>query len=434
MENLNTLDQLRPHFPQLTAVFAQHWRTPLRQYAARLYQRPPRFLEPALLDAFAAEWSAAGYDEALIQKGLTQLQRTPVLQTAHHLTPTHGPTFLTIDLISLAGLAADQVYLVAANSGVAFSNSAWSGALSYGDLALESLVQPESPAFKPLATAAAERKAHGENQARISLIPSRQRDGLVFGYRLEAETRQLIGHFTPRLQQILPPALEAQSYCHWAARCAAGIQQRLFDDHPLLIFDLNRVICHYLVRVLSDFPNHPCSLLLSDHPLSERILGGFGHPPLFLGAHRGKKSTKVNPLHWTGKGFQSDKTGFENCSQQNVLAQLGQDRLCPGIFLVFMVLRFLNGIRCLGSFNQIEYLTHYRQTWETLRLDWPLDLEKEEDPPLTTGRYAPEGRALWPLDLVMSDRRLPTQGLADREMGFFWGPILAQLTSSSNRG
>ena len=431
MAESESLSDLSRNHPELAEIFDAAWQTPLKIYAERLYRKEPREIEPELIAAFSQEWAVMGYEPTLMQRALRQLQETPVLQTSHHITPTHGPTFLALDLICLSGLQPSRPYLIVANSGVAFSNSAWSGALSYGSLPLEHLCRPESSAYRQALKAGRERSAHGDTDHRISLIPSRQRDQLLFGTRLTEFQTDLTHQFSDGLQKLLPKMAVNQPFSQWSALAATRIQNRVFSDRQFLIFDLNRVIARYLVNILAHQPDHPCGILLSNTKKSLEIRSAFDEPAMFLGSYLGKKSAKVDPLFWRGQGLESRKTGYREISRQDLIRQLEDDILCPGLFLLFFVLRFLNGIRCLGSFSQIKYLERFRQGWETMQGDWNLDLEPDFHNSLTTGRLYQNGCAAWPLDLALKQQPLSVEHFSDVEMGYFWKPIVTQLTNNA---
>ncbi len=428
----DSLSDLKQTHPELAEIFGSEWQTPLSRYAGRLYQKASRKLEPQLINAFRQELASMGSDTATIQKALDQLQQTPVLQTSHHITPTHGPTFLALDLICLSGLPSSELYLIGANTGVPFSNSAWSGALSYGSLDLDRLYRRDTRAYRQALKSQQERTAHGEADCRVSLIPSRQRDQLVFGTPLVRYQADLYDQFSEELQCLLPEMDVEQPYSHWSALTAAQIQSRIFEQRPFLIFDINRVISRYLVDILTGYPDHPCSILLSDSKKSADILSAFENPPICLGSYCGKKSEKIDPLTWKGNGLFSLKRGLQQLNREALIRQLEEQALCPGIFLLFFVLRFINGIRCLGSFSQVGYLESFRKQWKltTPDWDWDLDLEPDYHESLTTGRLVRGGKAIWPLDLALENKSLSIDSFADVEMGEFWQPIVSQLTRS----
>ncbi|MCP4750325.1 MAG: hypothetical protein GY866_05505 [Proteobacteria bacterium] len=425
-------EKLRSSHPTLSSVFIEHWDTPLGVYAPELYRMPPHSMEPELRQSFEEEWRAMGCPSRTIREALSQLEQTPVLQTAHHITPTNGPSLLSWDLICLSGLRPDQLYLVAANSGVAFSNTAWSGSLSYGALSDEELFQPGSAALQLARKSSKERENHGERNRRVTLIPSRQRDQLVFGTDIAPFQLDLSDHFTDRLKKLLPTMSAGEPYSYWSAKACTHIQKKILNKDNILIFDINRVIQRYLVKVLSGTESHPVNRLLFSSPESETILKAFDQPSMFLGSYQGKKSNKVDRLFWRENGLFSAKTGFRNYTRQELLKAVDNERLCPGLFLVFFILRFINGIRCLGSFNQIEYLEDYRVKWQELNLNWGLDLKPDYGRMLTTGRLIVDGRPQWPLDMAIKEQYLNVDDFSGLKMRQLWEPIVNQLTADRN--
>ncbi len=420
--------KLQQSHPFLSIVFAENWDTPLEEYAPQLFEKPPCSLEPELKESFEEEWCALGIQQSVIQKALTQLEKHPVLQTAHHITPTNGPTFLTLDLISTAGLTPDQIYLIAANSGVAFSNTAWTGALSYGSLSIDVLLKPGSTAHRQASKAAADRKKHGEPEQRVSLVPSRQRDQLVFGSEITRFQTDRFDQFADKLQRLLPAMIDGEPYSHWSAKACAEIQKRILKKTEILICDINRVIQRYLIKVLSKGDNHPVEQLFFSSLESDRIMTAFDQPPMFLGSYPGKKSFKVDSLTWKNSGLSSLKTGHKHFNRLDLIGALKKNMLCPGIHLLFFILRFINGIRCLGSFTQVEYLEGFRRKWEQLNTAWELDLKSDYRRMLTTGQLFSDGQKVWPLDLALTNRHLDVRDFFRTEMRQFWQPILDQLT------
>lgn len=421
------LKELHLANPILSEVFSRHWDTPLKTYAATLYQKPPTSLEPELVSSFQEEWCDMGCPAPTIAKAVRQLEQNPVLQTAHHITPTNGPTFLTLDLISLSGLKADQIYLVGANSGVAFSNSAWTGALSFGRLALSDLLRTNTGAFRQANKSSIERNNQGEPNQRITIIPSRQRDQLVFGYRLTPFQAKIAGQFTDQLKELTGEIIEGELYSHWSAKTCTAVQKKTFGRENILIFDINRVVQRYLIKIFSKATDHPVKRLFFSSPENIDILSMFNQPFMFLGSRQGKKSFKVNSLFWENNGLESDKTGSQKYDRQGLIEGLEKELLCPGIFISFFILRFLNGIRCLGSFFQIEYLEEYRRNWEKLNLNWGLDLQPDYLQSLTTGRLYKQGHPLWPLDMAIKQQILIIEDYALWKMGELWTPVVNQL-------
>lgn len=419
--------KLKQTYPVLSTVFEKFWTTQLDEFASHLYQKNPVSLEKELLESITEELSSMSIEKTQIKQVVDQLIQVPVLQTAHHITPTNGPTFLTIDIISLAGLKPDQPYLVAANSGVAFSNSAWTGALSYESLNTSQIFPVTSSAYRNALKSSHEREQHGETEKRVSLVPSRQRDQLVFNTELTEYQQNLYLQFNQEVKNRVGPMDPNQPFSYWAIQSCRRIQEEIFSRYNIVIFDINRIICRYLAKILSKEVTHPVHELFFNTKTSNEILNIFQQPSMFLTSYKGKKSYKVEPLYWKSTGLDGEKVGYKKVNRQDLIEALANFDLCPGLFLTFFVLRFLNGIRCLGSFNQIGYLEAFRKKWAALGLNWPLDLKSDYMHSLTTGRLTLDGKLLWPLDLSMRGETLNMKRFSNLPMHIFWEPILKQL-------
>ncbi|MBU2514607.1 hypothetical protein KJ966_25055 [bacterium] len=419
--------QLEINHPMLAAVFKEHWQTPLDQYTALLYDKDRVSIEPELRDAFCSEWECYGKNKKETEQLLDELESTPVLQTSHHVTPTNGPTFLAYDLISLAGLRENKTYMVAANSGVAFSNPAWSGALSYGQLSLDWLLLKNTNAYRQAEKSARDRSKDGQADNRISLIPAKMRDQLVFGTRISDFQVSLFNQFAAGLKEISIPMVTDQVYSIWASGFCSRVQSAIFQGKHILYFDVNRVISRYIVHILQSRTKHPLLEILFSDRINKKINEKFENPVFFQGNWEGKKSFKVDGLRWQFSRLIGEKSGIRELGRQQLIEELQQETLCPGIFLQFFILRFLNGICCLGSFNQIEYMESYRRGWSDLKTGWQLFTDPDYRETLTTGRLINKGKAVWPLDLALKGDTINLQQYLKMEMSYFWEPIVKQI-------
>jgi len=394
--------------PLLRRRFQEDWSEPLGEYAPRLFGQAPKTLAEDFLALVEQEATATGYEAGLARTLTAQLGQLPVVQTSHHITPTHGPTFTSIDLISLSGLGPGRIYPIFAFSGVPFSNSAWSGALSYGALELTDLFLPQSKGLSKAKAAAKERQAHGEADHRISLIPAKSRDQLVYGSLVPENLPEILAELQPKVQALLAEPRPQELYSHWAARTSAKLQSRLFGQQ-VVVLDLNRLVGLFLR-----------GRLRAHDPLFLALFGGTG-PSLelnFLVGKEGKKSNKVELKPWVG--------GLDPMGISGLIEALETQALSPGVWLCFFVLRFYLGLHCLGSFNQLEYLEDYRLGLQGSPLAPALDLSPGP-PSLTTGRLVWQGAHLWPLDRVCAGQSLDCREFAGLPMSRFWSPIARQL-------
>ena len=321
--------------------------------------------------------------------------RRRVAPTAHHVTPTNGPGFLAADWIASAG--GDEPVVVLAWSGVSLSNTAWSGCLSFTG----PLFRPGSPTAHRMRKARADRQRDaGHTEERVWLFPARQRDALLYRLPIPERLPAVLDDLLPAAAAVLP-APAAEDFPTWALRACAAVQQTVLD-RPLVYLDLNRLMADYLSEAMRA-PGHPLAVLMaSPGPLAEGLPG-----MSWLYARRGRKVASLVP----------DSGGFAgrgvSVSADAVEAGLREGTLCPGLVPSFAALTCLNPIRCLGSFNQVRYLTALRTAWGAPPV---------RHPTLVAGRAAlPEGQEAYPLDLLMSGTGLRVEGV---RMGDLWARLL----------
>jgi hypothetical protein len=416
------------NYPNLSQVFSQNQHVPLKAYSARLFDKEKSGIEPELLSAFKKEWQASGWCSTDIIKASAQLQKNPVIQTSHHITPTNGPTFLTLDMICLCGLKPDLYYLVGANSGVAFSNSAWTGALSYKAVQLSQLLLEGSQAYHQAVKSNQERVLHGNIENRYSLIPARQRDQLLYGVKITESIYKKYAQLNIELRDRLPKMEIGKRYNRWAVKSCEQIQKTILNQPNILYFNINQVITNYLIAIIKkEEIQHPVFQIFFGKK-SKAFWTDFKEYPAFLGSYSGKKSHKVDQLTWGKEGLIGKKTIYPIAKPEDLLMLLQQTKICPAVLITFLILKFINRIRCLGSFNQIEYLENIRLKLFDFPPRWNLDLNQEADNMLTTGRIFKFGKPYWPLDLFIEKSSIDVQGFAEYPMIKFWQPIINQLS------
>lgn len=408
--NWQKLEQLHP---ELANVFKKHGSQKLEDYSRWLWSAPkPQSLDANFVGVLAQHLGKIGCPATVVKLILTQLAACPVLQTAHHLAPTNGPTFATTDLIALCGKPKDYFYLVGVCTGLPFSNVAWSGALSYSNTPLEQLVKKSSPTwYKALR---AEKERASKDEQRLSLIAAKHRDARVFQSKQNYLLPEVWQDLQPKTQQLLGPP-EAEFYSEWALKSCQNIQKRLFNNQQIVYFDLNLVIANYIRLNLGRAAELDWLINPEQRALVEKVFGG--NPTLFLTTKPGKKSTKVQRL--SSQQVPTDLAWLEQA--------LAEDSFCPSIFLVFFVLLCMVGLHCWGSFHQIKYLKTYIEGWQSL------GYQSQSHGYLTSGRllgqHVPEFEhpALWPLDQVLRDQPVVVEQFKDIQMQHLWQPFLQKI-------
>ncbi len=401
MESLSEQLQ-RAGRPELARLLKEHGTKALQDYSAGLFDYRPRVpIEPILYQAFRAEMQRLNRSPSEISQVLQDLENRRVLQTSPHLTATEGPTFFGTHWMATRGLPQNAFYVVASFSGVPFSNNAWSGCLNYSEaLSLDQLVDSQCPQYSEILKAEQDR-SRDTLERRLSLIPSAMRDGLVYRSVIHNRLQQLALHFTPRLQTILPEIEIGASYASWALRFCEALTRALLPNRNIIYLDLNEVMATYLQTALGQ-SDHPISRLFFDEQLRDQALTIFGKEIAWFSCpYVSKKKEKLDRVQIVDGKLQSRRFKKE-LTAEIILDGLQHHRWCPGVFLSFTVLSFLNGFRCFGSFEQVEYLARYRQQWKQLHLFESDQIDYAATDGLTTGRfYDSKGIPIFPLDLFL---------------------------------
>ena len=389
--------------PVLADILEKLWELPLLEYSASLWEKPPSTppMEKALLEAFESEFCRIGLSYEQAREFCDSLEKTRILQTATHLTATEGPTFLALHQLALLGLPPQETYFVGSFSGVPFTNSAWSGCLNYSKrFDLEALISPQAAEFAELKRSDADR-SRDSAERRISLIPGKMRDARVFQSRIPQKLLNLQPHFAEAIRKISPATVCGDDFTVWASQFCTNQLRQIIPQKSLLYFDLNEVIRNYLLKVLQNSA-HPLHRLLFERKIRESVFAEFpAETPLFTVEVLHKNKIRQEAVIIQDEMLNSQNYQLE-LSQQEIIHELETGRLCPGLFLVFTSLSFINGLTCFGSFEQVEYLAEFKRRW--LKLDL---LEQEvvrtvNISALTSGRCVDEAQAVvHPLDLLL---------------------------------
>jgi hypothetical protein len=402
---------------RLAGILEREWSTPLGEYSARLYEHWPVCpMEDALLAAFRDELQRTAVEPAGARRILDDLAERRVLQTATHLTATEGPTFLAVHRAATAGLPADTPYLVAAYSNVPFANPAWSGCLNFSDRhGLDALIDPGHLAFSALQKDARNR-ARDSAERRISLVPARMRDARVYRAVSPDRLHALCQALRPVLQR-MGSAPAHDSFSNWALSFCRAATARALGRERIVFIDLNEVITGYLLRVLPE-SSHPLHRLLFDQNVRERVAAALGEDlALFtVPASSGKRERMANV---------SARDDAQLADPESVCRDLQNGRLCPGLLLTFGSLAFLNGFRCLGSFEQVEYLGRFQS--RLIEAGWPGNeiVRQVDTAALTSGRCLDDsGEPVYPLDIVLGTT---WRWRDDMTVGELFSPLLSRL-------
>lgn len=398
---INSLKEVKRPF--LAQILEKIWELPLYEYANSLWEKSDFFspMEFELIEAFETEFLRIGVNINEVKSLSSKLEKTRVVQTATHLTATEGPTFLALHHLALLRMPPQETYFVGTYSGVSFANSAWSGCLNYSNrFDLEDLISSQFHGLVDLKRSNEDR-SRDSLEKRISLIPGKMRDSRVFKSKIPEKLINLLDNFTDPIRKVAPPAKIGNDFSIWANQFCANQLRYIIKDKSILYFDINEVIRSYLLKVLKNSA-HPIHCLFFNEKIRKHVFNIFS-PKIPLFTVEVSLDNKIRHQSvFLGKGELKGQNYNLELSLENLLQELEKGILCPGLFLMFTSLSFLNGFNCFGSFEQVEYLSEFRERWlKTNLLDQDV-VRLAKISSLTSGRCIDEfGNAVYPLDLLM---------------------------------
>jgi hypothetical protein len=194
-------------------------------------------------------------------------------------------------------------------------------------------------------------------------------------------------------------------YDKWALLFSEQLTRSVLKNSRIFFFNLNEVIRRYLFHILTN-DQHWFTQLFSDPnniTLIEKVL-----PHCWFVTEvekQGKK--KVEKIYLRDGCFQSASISIP-ATPESIIFALRKYRFCPGLTLCFWILAFQNGIRCLGGFEQIEYLAELNVKLTQLASPNILNYSADEISLLTTGRCIDQSYEIYPIDVLLENSILPS--------------------------
>ena len=414
----------------LSKVIEKWGNKSLEEYGQLWWQKPirPPPLEPELIQAFKETWQQMGWADVLVQQLLQELEQKRVLQTTTHLTPTEGPTFLASHQLATLRQPKISNYLVGAYSGVPFSNAAWSGAINYGTkTSLEQILHPSNSLFRQAQSAIIDRVRDGDHP-RLSLIPGKWRDGLVDRSVIPDRLNELFPDLLPEvLESSFRSIVPNNSYDNWALSFSEQLTRTVLNNNRIYFFNLNEAIRKYLISVLKDDSHWLTQLFLDPWKikfLEKELVNNWFITEV---DKQGKK--KVEQIHLQNGCFGSSTISIP-AEPESIISALNEKRFCPGLILCFWVLTFYNGIRCLGGFEQIEYLAELDSKLNRLKSFDLINCTLDQISFLTTGRCIDQDYEIYPIDVFLGNSELL---LPEGTLLSWLQPIISRLTPRALR-
>jgi hypothetical protein len=297
-----------------------------------------------------------------------------MLQTGPHLVATEGPRMLCINWLGSLGVPEKDFYVVGMSSGIPFSNSFRPGRIN-------------------------------KTMDSVNLFPSTMQDALVYRSvipdKLTIALRGLREEMNP-IKKLLPKVSNGDSYTAWALQVCQNIERKILGKENLVYLDINEVVSNYLMQVLKN-KGHVLYKIFFDEVTRNEFIKTFPDEVMFYSPVQDGKYEKMENLTFDGSILKSDSKKIFLNDPKNLMDELENSRLCPGLNILFLTLAFLNGFKCLGSFYQVEYLPDYLRKFSNLNFMRDSNVDSIPTANLTTGVF-PEYPELYPVDIILNDK------------------------------
>lgn len=369
--------------PVLKDIMIEFGNSPVIEYARRHLTNPVEYVfpqrAPELLEVIREEIGRLfGVDIAA--RAVAQMEKFYSVSTADHHGPITHSFFLNPNILCAAASAEDPasrkdfiVTFPCAN--VSFNNSSFprgilyhamnKGQLDMGRLALvpaknRQAVLYGSPAYTR------------EDVKRVYQDIDRQVTEFGLSRKIMNDLRSIVADIYDKdemyAQKDYSDQMTLTNYALWKKFFPAGSDVPDLLYIPMENIAVSAFLKHHIDQgtILSKLIfNEDYSKIIAE--LFDGVQGAFDFTSgagtfMFWGLSEGKNY--LISLRREGN-FLIDKTGeFRiELTPASLREALEKKRIAPSMLFVFMVLAFYYGLRCLGGFSQVNYLTHMKEQW-----------------------------------------------------------------------
>ncbi|MEC8185347.1 MAG: hypothetical protein VX208_09685, partial [SAR324 cluster bacterium] len=230
------------------------------------------------------------------------------------------------------------------------------------------------------------------------------RDAQVFGSEVSEKQESLSTHWNDSLKPLMPSAGSGSSFSSWASGFCHNQMKKLFPDSNIVYFDINEVIRNYLLEIMPQSQNRFRGMLLNAKHFQTILESSEVETPLFSINFKHGNRIRMEPLFLRENRLEGQNYSI-NMEEEKLVQMLQERTLCPGLFLGFSVLVYLNGLNCLGSFEQVEYLARFKKIWQHFEFEGAVPQEQLQTRSLSCGRMiSKDGKPVYPLDLILGKK------------------------------
>ncbi len=349
--------------------------------------------EPELIKAFKTEFKRVGVNENIWDEIINSMQKYRTIQTASHtglLDSTSVPS-LTLHSIALKSIPLDVYYIVGTFSGIPFGNDSYPAVLSCNiNRDFKDVIDENSiyyPIFKKRQLDRI-RDVKDEKYNRLSLYENNQRDELVYRSKIPESFKKIYPYLTGPVKDYLKYKDGDTDFTKLMVNSTNEFSKKLFNNEKIIYIDINEVVSNYLCLVLNN-KDHFIYKMFFEEIFHKQIMDVWREYAHFfydvIDSQNGKKQVKA----YIDELILKNTISEERVTPEKLIEKLKNTQFCPGVFMGFTVLSFLNGFQCFGSFKQTTYLTDYKNTWVKSNL-LPIDITNVRTNSLTTGELPNE--------------------------------------------
>jgi hypothetical protein len=382
---------------EFTRTLLQRFDLNLNEYMQQLFSYiPVGPMEQELCLAFTNEFSRLGISQETSTRSIEFLEKTRSIQTGPHTTLSNGPAFFGANWLTTLGLSSNSPCIIGTISGMPFNNDAKPGSLNYGNNSqIHDFIDMSYPNIKELIKAEAQRKLNTLEQ-RISLVPESLKHVSVYGSNIPDKTISIVPYFTTQINKFLPKHKLQLNFATLSLAFSANIESMIFN-RQIIFVDLCAITSDYLQLIFQN-ENHIITRLCFDGDYLDNLESLLGKLPLFSQSGLSKKPFSQ---YFRKDSFISNNSERIKWDSLTISNQLNAGNLCPGLFLIFLSIAFINHFQCFGGFNQVEYLNKFSCALSMMDLFQQCDIKSVPTNALVTGRMTDKtGSDVHPLDVI----------------------------------
>lgn len=415
----NLIKTLRDeHKDHLASVIEKNWDKTILDYSGSLYDYKPSILvEPELINAIKIVLTDYGYSPTDQDSISESFEKYRVIQTAQHLDICNTPRMLLINWLSTRGLPKDCWYLAFAYSGIPYSNGSRPGAIKFSNTPLDQIINNDSNLYKTINADLNNSKLHRDHDLqRISLIPSNMQDEIGYRSTIKDRTLKIIEGLTPSLNKYFKTPNINSDYSIYALNISRDIEREILNIEKTAYLDINEITTQYLLQVLKN-PNHIVTKILCDKETRSILAPVIPTEAIFYASYLKDGKFKQESIFLTADGFTKSKYYSLKANSSDIIDSLNNDRLCPGLFSTYLVFKFINGARCLGSFVAAEYLPIYKEKLIATGILKDYNIESVPTDNLTTGMLPDKNlEQITTIDILLGTEWKPNENMLYGEL------------------